>query len=76
MAVMALLQRFDELRVTLELAHVQVVIETFLLEQLGMFAAFDDLAIVDNQHHIRIADGALADRFLSKVVESLENWGQ
>jgi 2-oxoglutarate dehydrogenase E2 component (dihydrolipoamide succinyltransferase) len=24
----------------------------------------------------RILDGALADRFLSKVVESLENWGQ
>jgi hypothetical protein len=41
----------------LELAHIQVVVETFLREQFIMFAALDNLAIFQHQNHIGIADG-------------------
>gem|GEM_PF-5324760 len=51
--------RFD-LFLLFELTHIQIVIETFFAEQFVMFAAFDDLAVVDHQDHIRVADGAEA----------------
>ena len=40
----------------LELAHVQVIIETSLLKQFIMLAAFDDLAIFQDKDHVRIPD--------------------
>src|SRR5688572_18773328 len=40
----------------LELTHVQIVIETLLCEQFIMYSAFDNLAIFEEQDHIRIAD--------------------
>src|SRR5512138_617277 len=45
---------------SLELAHVQVVIETFLLQQSLMGAALDDLTVADDQHLVGIADGGEA----------------
>ena len=42
----------------LKLAHIKVVIETLFLHQLVMLAAFDDLAIIQNQDHIGVDNGA------------------
>ena len=57
---MILFQRFDKLWIAAELAHVQVVIKTFFLQKFFMFASFDNLAIIDHQHHVCIADRAQA----------------
>jgi hypothetical protein len=43
-------------RVPFKLAHVQVVIKTLLFQQAVMCAAFDDLAAVDDQYLVSIAD--------------------
>ena len=39
-----------------ELAHIQVVIEALSCKQFIMFAAFNDLAVPEDQNHIRVAD--------------------
>ena len=43
---------------SLELAHVDPIVEALLLDELFVGPPFDDLAVVDDQDHIGPADGA------------------
>ena len=43
-----------------ELAHVEVVVESSLLQQLRMGAAFDYPSLLYDQYLVRVADGAEA----------------
>lgn len=45
-------------RLSLELAYVQMMVETPLLKQLPVRPLFDNLPIVDDQHVVCVADGA------------------
>ena len=54
--LMMLLYRF-QFFLFFELTHIQVVIETLLREQFIMFAALDDLSVLQHQNHIGVADG-------------------
>src|SRR5207247_8347300 len=47
-----------EVDVPAELAHVQVVVETALFQQLRMGAALDDLAVLQHQHLVGVANRA------------------
>jgi hypothetical protein len=47
-------------RLTFELAYIQVVEETALIEQLLVGTLFDNLPLVDHNHVIGIANGAQA----------------
>ena len=47
-----------DFRTAAELAHVQVVVEAALCQQFLVAAAFHDLALIQHQHLIGVADGA------------------
>ncbi len=52
--------RNDLYRLALELAQVQVVVETFFIQQFLVGALLDDLAVIDHQDVVGIPDGAQA----------------
>jgi hypothetical protein len=54
------LHRFGGFVVPLELAHIEVVEKAALRQQFVEFAALDDLAVVEHQHLVGVADGAEA----------------
>ena len=45
-------------RLTLELAQIEIVIETFLLQKLEVIALFDDFSLVDHNYVFSVTDRA------------------